>query len=145
MFKFTVRSASYYDFHTIYKLSTEQLGSSMSLEKMKLVYDHIMSCGDQAVILAIHSNHAAGYIHVRTDHDLLTSSSAHIYSYAYFEYYKDKGILNYLFGAAEKWSVQMDVQYINIVLRPEFLKDKDFLLKNQYIQNSESPLFEKRL
>lgn len=146
MFNFTIRSAGYNDFQSIYRLRCETTGHNYPDVEMHSVYNNIMSSGDETVIMAIHSNHTAGYIHARFDCDLLMQKSTQICSFAYYEYYRDKGILNYLFGAAEKWSVQMDCNSIGVVLRQEMLRDREFLLKRQYNTNSkEAPLLIKKL
>ena len=145
MFKYAVRSATFDDFKSIYKLVTDELHLVMALASMKSAYDKIMSRSDETVILVNHSNHIAGFIHVRLEYDLFNSNVARVGSYGYYGYYRDKNILDYLFGAAEKWSVQMDAERLRIVLNQGMLRDKDFLIQNQYINDSDALLLERAL
>ncbi len=116
MFNYTVRPAGFGDLIAIYRLSVKMLGSKLEFDVMEKAYRNILTDPEQTVLAVIHSGRIVGYIHARQVNNLYEEVHTEVEGYAMYDYYRERGADRALFGALEKWSIQMTSRKIVVGL-----------------------------
>lgn len=135
MFHFTVRAAKHSDINAMCKISQGVLGSSLQLENLEKLYIDIIEDVEQIVMVAVHSGHAAGFIHARRVNDLVCGCYTEIVTIALLPYYQRRGAGTLLVLGVEQWSSQMGTPNIKCVLKSDNEAVKVLLQSCGYVEN----------
>lgn len=133
MFRFTIRAAKHGDINTICKISQRVLANQ--LEDPEKLYVNIIEDVEQIVMVAVHSGHAAGFIHARRVSDMTLGTYTEIAEIAMLPYYQRCGGSKSLIFAVEKWSSQMVTPNLKCILKSKNEAVKTLLLSCGYVEN----------
>lgn len=136
MFKYNVRCAKCGDAASVYNLSAKILGSKLDRESFDAVYRSVLNRPEQTVLVVIHSGRIVGYIHARQVNNLYEEAHTEVEGYALYEYYRENNAAGELFGALEKWSVQMVSKKIVLKFGAYTPDVKGYLLENGFRESA---------
>lgn len=135
MFNFKIRAASHADKNAVCRIAANIPGSALTPGELDRIYTEIIDDVSQVVMVAVHSGHAAGFIHARHIFDMVLGECIEIVSIAMNPYYQNRGGEAMLLAALEKWSGQMLVLRIIYVLKGENEAVKALLRSKGYVDN----------
>ena len=138
MYNFTVRPATIKDAEAICKYNKAHGRSALSPEETEAALKEIISDGRNKVLIAIHSQHIAGYICAKEIISLVEPPYIEIVNFVVSDYYRKIGADSELVRALEKWTEQM--LSAKIVLSGKIYDEERYsaLEKENYIKDERS-------
>ena len=145
MYNFNVRPATIKDVEAICKYNKTHGRSALSLEDTEAALQEIISDGTNKVLVAIHSQHIAGYVHAREIISLAEPRYIEIVDWGLSDYYRKIGAGKALAQAIKQWAEQMIAAKIVFSAKIyDFEKFKAFEEDN-YIKDEHSLVYYRKL
>lgn len=107
MYHFTVRPATLKDTEAICKYNKAHGRSALSPEETEAAMKEIISDGRNKVLIAVHSQHIAGYVFAKEIISLVEPPYIEIVNFVVSDYYRKIGADSELIRAIDKWAEQM--------------------------------------
>lgn len=138
MYHFTVRPATIKDTEAICKYNKVHGRSALSPEETEAALKEIISDGRNKVLIAIHSQHIAGYVCAKEIISLVEPPYIEIVNFVVSDYYRKIGADLELIRAIEKWAEQM--LSAKIILTGKIYDEERYsaLEKENYIKDERS-------
>lgn len=138
MYHFTVRPATIKDTEAICKYNKTHGRSSLSPEETEDALKEIISDGRNKVLIAVHSQHIAGYVFAKEIISLVEPPYIEIVNFVVSDYYRKIGADLELVRALDQWAEQM--LSTKIVLSGKIYDEERYsaLEKENYIKDERS-------
>lgn len=138
MYHFTVRPATIKDSEAICKYNKTHGRSALSPEETEAALKEIISDGRNKVLIAVHSQHIAGYVFAREIISLVEPPYIEIVNFVVSDYYRKIGADLELIRALDQWAEQM--LSAKIVLSGKIYDEERYsaLEKENYIKDERS-------
>lgn len=145
MYNFTVRPASIKDAEAICKYNKTHGRSALSLEDTEAALQEIISDGTNKVLVAIHSQHIAGYVYAREVTSLTEPRYIEIVDFGLSNYYRKIGAGTALVQAVKQWAEQMIAAKIVFSAKTYDLEKFKAFEEDNYIKDERSLVFFRKL
>lgn len=145
MYNFTVRPATINDAEAICKYNKTHGRSALSLEDTEAALQEIISDGTNKVLVAIHSQHIAGYVYAREITSLTESRYIEIVDWGLSNYYRKIGAGTALAQAIRQWAEQMIAAKIVFSAKIYDLEKFKAFEDENYIKDEHSLVFFRKL
>lgn len=145
MYNFTVRPATIKDAEAICKYNKTHGRSALSLEDTEAALREIISDGTNKVLVAIHSQHIAGYVYAREITRLTEPRYIEIVDWGLSNYYRKIGAGTALAQAVRQWAEQMIAAKIVFSAKIYDLEKFKAFEEDNYIKDEHSLVFYRKL
>ena len=145
MYNFTVRPATIKDAEAICKYNKTHGRSALSLEDTEAALQEIISDGTNKVLVAIHSQHIAGYVYAREITSLTEPRYIEIVNWGLSNYYRKIGAGTALAQAVRQWAEQMIASKIVFSAKIYDLEKFKAFEDDNYIKDEHSLVYYRKL
>lgn len=145
MYNFNVRPATIKDAEAICKYNKTHGRSALSLEDTEAALQEIISDGTNKVLVAIHSQHIAGYVHAREIISLAEPRYIEIVDWGLSDYYRKIGAGKALAQAIKQWAEQMIAAKIVFSAKIYDLEKFKAFEEDNYIKDERSLVYFRKL
>lgn len=145
MYNFTVRPATIKDAEAICKYNKTHGRSALSLEDTEAALQEIISDGTNKVLVAIHSQHIAGYVYAREITSLTEPRYIEIVNWGLSNYYRKIGAGTALAQAVRQWAEQMIAAKIVFSAKIYDLEKFKAFEDDNYIKDEHSLVYYRKL
>ena len=145
MYNFTVRPATLKDVEAICKYNKTHGRSALSLEDTEAALQEIISDGTNKVLVAIHSQHIAGYVYAKEIISLTEARYIEIVDFVVSDYYRKIGAGKALVQAVRQWAEQMISAKIVFSAKVYDLERFKAFEEDNYIKDEHSLVFFRKL
>lgn len=145
MYNFTVRPATLKDVEAICKYNKTHGRSALSLEDTEAALQEIISDGTNKVLVAIHSQHIAGYVYAKEIISLTEARYIEIVDFVVSDYYRKIGAGKALVQAVRQWAEQMISAKIVFSAKVYDLERFKAFEEDNYIKDERSLVFFRKL
>ncbi len=145
MYNFTVRPATLKDAEAICKYNKTHGRSALSLEDTEAALQEIISDGTNKVLVAIHSQHIAGYVYAKEIISLTEARYIEIVDFVVSDYYRKIGAGKALVQAVRQWAEQMISAKIVFSAKVYDLERFKAFEEDNYIKDERSLVFFRKL
>lgn len=145
MYNFTVRPATIKDAEAICKYNKTHGRSALSLEDTESALQEIISDGTNKVLVAIHSQHIAGYVYAREITSLTEPRYIEIVDWGLSNYYRKIGAGTALAQAIRQRAEQMIAAKIVFSAKIYDLEKFKAFEDDNYIKDEHSLVFFRKL
>ena len=145
MYNFNVRPATIKDVEAICKYNKTHGRSALSLEDTEAALQEIISDGTNKVLVAIHSQHIAGYVHAREIISLAEPRYIEIVDWGLSDYYRKIGAGKALAQAIKQWAEQMIAAKIVFSAKIYDLEKFKAFEEDNYIKDERSLVYFRKL
>lgn len=145
MYNFTVRPAIIKDAEAIFKYNKTHGRSALSLEDTEAALREIISDGTNKVLVAIHSQHIAGYVFAREVTSLTEPRYIEVIDFGLSNYYRKIGAGKALVQAIKQWAEQMIAEKIVFSAKVYDMEKYSAFEEDNYIKDERSLVFFRKL
>lgn len=145
MYNFTVRPATIKDAEAICKYNKTHGRSALSLEDTEAALQEIISDGTNKVLVAIHSQHIAGYVYAKEITSLTEPRYIEIVNWGLSNYYRKIGAGTALAQAVRQWAEQMIAAKIVFSAKIYDLEKFKAFEDDNYIKDEHSLVYYRKL
>ncbi len=140
---FIIRNANPSDAEGIWKLNSEEMGYSYSLEATKAKLFKLLSSSSNRIFVAVADGLIVGYIHATAYELLFAPSMRNVMAIAVSSDYKRNGIGRALLVEVEKWAVESGSTGVRLVSGETRTEAHEFYRRCGYVSNKKQLNFKK--
>ncbi|MBO5870754.1 MAG: GNAT family N-acetyltransferase [Clostridia bacterium] len=142
---FKIRDAKVTDAEAIWKLNTEEMGYSFSLEATKAKLFKLLSDVNNRIFVAVADGIVVGYIHANGYELLFAPSMRNVMAIAVSSAYKRNGIGRALLTEVEQWAVESGSTGVRLVSGETRVSAHEFYRSCGYVSNKKQLNFKKMI
>lgn len=140
-----IRNATTADADSIWKLNTEEMGYTYTLEATKAKLFKLLSDVNNRIFVASVDGMIVGYIHANSYELLFAPSMRNVMAIAVSSSYKRNGIGRALLEEVEKWAVESGSAGVRLVSGESRTDAHEFYKKCGYFSNKKQLNFKKMI
>lgn len=137
------RNANLLDAEAIWRLNSEEMGYSFTLEATKAKLFKLLSDENHRIFVAVSDGKVVGYIHANGYELLFAPSMRNVLAIAVSSDYKRNGIGRALLTEVEKWAVECGSTGVRLVSGETRTEAHEFYRRCGYVSNKKQLNFKK--